>query len=141
MSYEVPAEIKVTQTVYCAPVEDITKFKTESGWAVALVSGDWATIFSKTTAKLTRMKCIKITITGGPPTGLLYRIRGCETGGTKQKLFPYGDSKSLKSGEEYVFEEKVSVPKGWDYQVEVYCVTAAGASATLTSLKVIEVGA
>lgn len=119
----------------------VTRFDTETGVATPLDSDKWVTIFSKENiSKITKLKAVEITITGGDPTELAYRIRGCVTGGTKEKFFPYGASKPFISGEEKVFAEPVVMGKNYDYDVQVYCADADAASATLSSLKIIELG-
>lgn len=121
-------------------VADITKFDVRAGTPVALVGGSWATIYSESgLQKLTKIKAIKITVTG-TSTGLAYRIRAAKPGQALTKIFPYGASKSFQSGREYVIVEMVSVPRGWNFDVQVYCTAADGGTAILTALKVIEVG-
>jgi len=111
-----------------------TFFKDVSAAVESLVEASWVTIYeSGAMDSFTEVKALKITNTGAP-AGFGYRLYDGSA-----KLFPYGESKVYTSGEEVVFAETVNVEKGESLLVQVFASAVDGGSATLDSLKLIQV--
>jgi hypothetical protein len=114
-----------------------TSYKYYTGSPTAYVANSWVTIFSMTTTKTTRIKALTITNAGTGLTGAAYRI--CSPPGTTIFSQWRTDTDStFTSGLEQIMDEIIQIKKGDTFSVEVYCTATTDATATLNSIKVIE---
>lgn len=118
-------------------------YTTRMGGPVALVSPTWVTIYSETDiAKLIRIKAATLNIIGGVPMGTAWRIRACPNGYSKRVIFPAGNDtgNTFPDNVEMTFSEMVQIPFRYDWDVQVYCTAAMGASVALADMKLMEMG-
>jgi hypothetical protein len=114
-----------------------TSFKPYAGTAVAYVAGSWVSIFEKTVTARTQIKALTITNAGTGLTGHAYRI--CSPPGTPIFSEWKSDTEcTFTSGVEKIMDEVIQIKKGGTFSIEVYCTATTDATATLTSIKVIE---
>ena len=112
----------------------------ESGSSTPLVASSWVSIFSfiSTVTKL-HVRGLKIDISGGTPTALVARIVAGPTGGPLVKIFPSSASFTVVSSREETLRHELTIPKDYDYEVQVNCTATGGASATLSFLSITEI--
>lgn len=115
-----------------------TSYVKYTGSAVAYVAATWVAIWTRTVTVHTEIKGLNITNAGTGLAGHAFRI--CSPAGVNIfSDWQTATSNTFTSGTEMTFTRTINIRSGQQYTIEVYCTATTDATATVTSLKVIEI--